>query len=463
MKKQLVKRLLSCAVCTTMVIGMLAGCGSKTEENKDAAAPAESAAPAADAAATDDAKADDAGSKASSGVTLNFAASQNWIQDVDRDLAKAFEEETGIIINFQLSPDDQYQTIIKSKLNTGEGPDIFMSYSGTKLNDFNPEKNMVDLSNEAWVANQEDWAIQTSSYNGKLYAQNIAGVDDTNGVLYQPAMFEELGIKVPANYAEFKEACDKLAAAGITPVYEFVKDLWHTHYWMEGASALALANDPELYNKLNSNQIGFADVPEFVTALEQLQEMEKAGYFGENHMSNIYDNSYEAMTDGKYGMIIIHGSYPNEIQTQFKEDLDPDIYSMFPSPLVDNEYVTLTAGGTTKCINANSEHIDEAKQFFDFLARPENVKKLYEEKPLYMQSAVKDITAAPTKAFTDLMAICGDKKAAGAEASVLFYDGGKISELCQEMFTGSLTAKQVLEEFDSSRRALAKDAGVEGF
>ena len=80
-----------------------------------------------------------------------------------------------------------------------------------------------------------------------------------------------------------------------------------------------------------------------------------------------------------------------------------------------------------------------------------------------MQSAVKDITAAPTKAFTDLMNICGDKKAAGAEASVLFYDGGKISELCQEMFTGSLTAKQVLEEFDSSRRALAKDAGVEGF
>ena len=174
MKKQLVKRLLSCAVCTTMVMGMLAGCGSKTEENKDAAAPAESAAPAADAAATDDAKADDTGSKASAGVTLNFAASQNWIQDVDRDLAKAFEEETGIIINFQLSPDDQYQTIIKSKLNTGEGPDIFMSYSGTKLNDFNPEKNMVDLSNEAWVANQEDWAIQTSSYNGKLYAQNLS-------------------------------------------------------------------------------------------------------------------------------------------------------------------------------------------------------------------------------------------------------------------------------------------------
>lgn len=461
MKKQAVKRFLAGAMCATMVIGMMTGCGDKKEETTDTTKDAATE-DSADDASTEDAAEEDS-AKSSSGVTLNFAASQNWILDVDRELAKAFEEETGIAINFQLSPDDQYQTIIKSKLNTGEGPDIFMSYSGTKLKDFNPEKNMMDLSNEEWVANQEDWAIQTSSYNGKLYAQNIAGVDDTNGVLYKPAVFEELGIKVPTNYAEFKEACDKLAAADITPVYEFVKDLWHTHYWMEGASALALANDPDLYDKLNTNQIGFADVPEYVTALEQLQEMEKAGYFGENHMSNIYDNSYEALSSGKYGMIIIHGSYPNEIVSNYSADVNPDEFSMFPSPLADNEYVTLTAGGTTKCINANSEHIEEAKQFFDFLARKENVEKLYEEKPLYMQSAVKGVEAAPTKAFTDLMNICGDKKAAGAEASVYFYDGGKISELCQEMFTGSMSPKEVLEEFDSARRALAKDAGMEGF
>lgn len=460
MKKKFWKQLLAGCICTVMLAGTLSGCGNSGKEESTKTEETE----AEGAAAQEEAPKDTAeeGSTLGEKVTLNFAASQNWILDVDRELAKKFEEETGIAVNFQLSPDDQYQTIIKSKLNTGEGPDIFMSYSGTKLKDFNPEKNMVDLSGEAWVANQEDWAIQTSSYNGVLYAQNIAGVDDTNGVLYQTKMFEELGIKVPTNYVEFKEACDKLKEAGVTPIYEFVKDLWHTHYWMEGASALALANDPALYDKLNSNQIGFADVPEFVTALEQLKEMEAAGYFGENHMSNIYDNSYEALSNGTYGMIIIHGSYPNEILTNIPE-IDPDQYSMFPSPLADNEYVTLTAGGTTKCINANSKYIEEAKLYFDFLARPENVEKLYKEKPLYMQSAVKGISAAPTKAFNDLMEICKEKKLAGAEASVFFYDGGKISELCQEMFVGALTPSEVLQEFDYSRRALAKDAGIEGF
>ena len=427
-------RIMACVLCAAMSVGMLAGCGSKGDSG-------------------------DGGSGEK--VTLTLAASQNWIVDVDRELAEAFEEETGIAIDFQLSPDDQYQTIVKSKLNTGEGPDIFMSYSGTKLRDFNPEKNMVDLSDEEWVDQLEQWAIDGNSINGKLYAQNTAGVDDTNGILYKKDVFERLGIEIPTNYEEFKEVCDTLQENGITPIYEFVKDLWHTHYWMEGASALALQNDPDLYEKLNTNEIGFADVPEFETALEQLQEMEAAGYFGENHMSNIYDNSYAALEDEEYGMIIIHGSYPNEMQ-QNLDSVNPDDYGMFPSPLVDNQYVTLTAGGTTKCINANSDHVEEAKQYFDFLAREDNLKKLYAEKTTYVSSSMKGIEASPTQAYTELIESAAGE-AQGAEASVLFYDGNKISELCQEMFVGNLTPKQVLEEFDSHRRALAKDAGQEGF
>lgn len=394
-------------------------------------------------------------------VTLTFAASQNWILDVDRELAKKFEDETGIAIDFQLSPDDQYQTIIKSKLNTGEGPDLFMSYSGTKLKDFNPQKNMVDLSGEEWVDKLEQWAIDGNSIDGVLYAQNTAGVDDTNGVLYKPAVFEELGIKVPTNYEEFKTACDTLAENGITPIYEFVKDLWHTHYWMEGASALAAQNNPDLYKQLNTNEIGFADVPEFVQALEQLKEMEAAGYFGENHMSNIYDNSYEALNSGKYGMIIIHGSYPNEIVNNIP-DADPDEYSMFPSPLCDNTMVTLTAGGTTKCINANSKNVDAAKEYLNFLAREDNIEQLYKEKTTYVSASIKGAEASPTKAFKDLTENASGELQ-GAEASVYFYDGSKITELIQEMFVGVLTPEEVLEEYDNTRRAIAKDAGQEGF
>lgn len=453
MKRNL-KKLIAVGISSIMIMGTLAGCGDSTETTTEEPPKEEETVVEEEPVVEEEEKSEES-------VTLSFAASQNWIVDVDKELAKAFEEETGIKIDFQLSPDDQYQTIIKSKLNTGEGPDIFMSYSGTKLREFNPEKNMVDLSNEPWVDRLEQWAIDGNSINGKLYAQNTAGVDGTNGVLYKPAVFEKLGIKVPTNYEEFKVACDTLSANGIIPVYEFVKDLWHTHYWMEGVSALAVDNNPDLYSQLNTNQIGFADVPEYVEALTLLKEMEASGYFGENHMSNIYDNSYDAIASEKYGMIIIHGSYPNEIASTI-EGTNPDDYSMFPNPLVDNTKITLTAGGTTKCINANSENVDAAKQYFDFLLREENAQKLYDEKTMYVSSSVKGIEATPTKAFSDLREVATGELQ-GAEASVFFYDGGKISELCQEMFVDMLTPEEVLQEFDRNRRAIAKDAGQEGF
>ncbi len=146
------KKLTAYGLCLGMTAGMLAGCGDSKGASESASA-GDTKTQSEESKGQAQEGSENVTEPAASGeqVTLTFAASQNWILDVDKDLAKKFEEETGIAIDFQLSPDDQYQTIVKSKLNTGEGPDLFMSYSGTKLKDFNPQKNMVDLSGEEWV------------------------------------------------------------------------------------------------------------------------------------------------------------------------------------------------------------------------------------------------------------------------------------------------------------------------
>lgn len=444
------RNVISCLLAAIMVSMLFAACGGTPEPT-----PEPEPAPAASEPA-----AEPTPEPAGDGGVITIAASQNWIKDIDRELAEEFEKETGIYVDFQLSPDDQYQTIVKSKLNTGEGSDIFLSYSGAKLRDFNPEINMVDLSGEEWASRMKPWAIEGSSYDGVLYGFNQCSIDGTNGVLYQPAMFDEYGIDVPTNYEEFKEACRILDENGVLPIYEFVKDLWHAHYWMEGVAPKAALRDPDVLDKLNRNEIGFADVPEFVTALEQLKELADLGYLGENHMSNTYDKSYDAIASGEAAMIIIHSSYPNELQQSMPE-LNPDNFSMFPNPLADNTGITLTGGGTTRCINAGSDNIDAAKAYLDFMARPEIAQRLYDVRTDYMEASLEGVTATPTKANEAISAV--PQRMLGPEAAVYFYDGGKISELMQEMFVGTLSAQEVLEEFDTHRRGLAKDAGLEGF
>ena len=41
-------------------------------------------------------------------VTLTYMASQDWIMDAEQALGKKFEEQTGIHIDYQIIPSDQY-------------------------------------------------------------------------------------------------------------------------------------------------------------------------------------------------------------------------------------------------------------------------------------------------------------------------------------------------------------------
>ena len=122
MKKKVVSVLLAMA----MVLSMTA-CGSKSD---DAGAKAEQ--PAAtekkDDAASSDAASSDEGAK--SDVTLSIMASQDWIQDAEMELAEKFTAETGIKIDYQIVPSDQYTNLLTTKLNTGECTDIFAAQSG---------------------------------------------------------------------------------------------------------------------------------------------------------------------------------------------------------------------------------------------------------------------------------------------------------------------------------------------
>ena len=63
-------------------------------------------------------------------VTLSFMASQDWVQDAELDLARQFDEKTGIGVNYQIFPSSQYNNLLMTKLNTGECPDIFAAQSG---------------------------------------------------------------------------------------------------------------------------------------------------------------------------------------------------------------------------------------------------------------------------------------------------------------------------------------------
>jgi len=384
--------------------------------------------------------------------SLVIAASANWIKDVDKELAQKFTDETGIAVEYQLTPDDQYSNVIKAKLSTGEGPDIFMVQSGVGMNEFLPDKNFLDLSDQPWVSRLSDWAKAGTTYKGKVIAMNLWSADGW-AVLYDPAKFQKAGIdKAPATYEEFTAACDKLLAAGFTPLYGFGTAVWYQPLFLNAVTAVAAETDPDYMTKFNDNSLKLADVPAYELALTQLKEMFDKGYFGKDYMSTTWEDSVNAMASGEYGMAMVYTTYQNEILAA-GANTGADKWEMFPLPLAGNRKFAMSAGGIVSAVNPASKNIDAAKQYLNFRTRLDNVEAFYKARADLGPSSMTDYQGATTLAYETVM-----KNSEGAtpdlQGGMQFFDTTTLGKYFQEMYMGTKTPKQVLEAIDSDRQKM---------
>ena len=168
-------------------------------------------------------------------MTITYLASQNWVLDSERELAEKFEAETGIHVDYQIIPADQYFSVLQTKLEAGgEGIDIFGGQSGkTDIQlQLGVEENAVPVTDEEWVQRMDPLSTEQISLDGTVYGQTIW---DTVGgswvVVYNKAIFADNGIEVPTTYDEFAAACQTLSDAGVTPIYEPISDGWHHVLW----------------------------------------------------------------------------------------------------------------------------------------------------------------------------------------------------------------------------------------
>jgi raffinose/stachyose/melibiose transport system substrate-binding protein len=446
------------SVCALfLVLAFVAGCAAPVATEAPAAAPAATEAPAA--APTEAPAAEPA---AKEPVTLTYMASQGWITEAELELAKKFEEETGIHVDYQILPADQYFSVLKTKLNSGEATDIFGGQSGkTDLKvQYDVEKNAVDLSGEEWTKRHDPLALEQVSLNGKVYGAEIWDIIASNYfvVNYNKKIFEEQGLSVPKTYAEFKDICLKLKDAGINPIYEPISDGWHHVLWFPMVGPRYEELNPGLAEELNANKVEFAAVPVMVDAMTQLKELYDLGCFGDNALSDAYADVNSKLASGEYAMAVSTLTTPVSIEKDYP-DVKADTFGFFPMPLVDNTLAPAHPAGPSKFIYSGSKHIPEAMQYLAFLMEPENLQYLLDNSTEFVTldfTGLKDKWTPEQKAFLE----------AYPAKTIVYQDAVNyvnpqwmdIGKDMVSMFTGAMTPEDVLKSIDQRRADMAKAA-----
>ena len=399
--------------------------------------------------------------QAQSNVTLTYLASQNWIYDAEQALGQKFEQQTGIHIDYQIIPADQYFTVLKTKLNSGEGPDIFGGQSGvTDLQvQYDVEKNAVDLSDQPWAKLEDPLVAAQSTVNGKVYGLTLWDIYGTTWVVnYNKTIFDQLGLSEPTTYDEFKTLCQKLLDNGIQPLYEPISDGWHHVLWFPELGPRYEQVTPGLADELNANKATFANNPTMLTDLQELNEMYNAGFMGQNALSDTVADQTKALASGKIAMTVANLTFPQQVEHDYP-DVKADTFGEFVIPLADNQLLNINPAGPTKFIYSGSQHIDEAKQYFDFLTQPDNMQYLLDNTPAMSSlpfSGLKSNLLPSEQAFLDAHTDRGIVyQTAVTYVNPQWIDIGKD---LTAMFTGAMQPEDVLVNIDKRRANLAKAA-----
>lgn len=446
------KKLMTLALVLVMLLGMVA-CGT-TNETPDVQ-------PAASDAPESNAPADNAETSDMEGVTITYMASQDWVMDAEIALGEKFTEETGIKVDYQIVPADQYSNLLLTKLNTGECTDLFGSQAGRFdiVSQLNVEKNALDLSDSEWVSRLDPLAAAEVSVDGKVYGQPIQDTSAVWAIAYNKTIFESLNLKVPTNYAEFKAVCDAILATGVTPIYECVSDGWHHNLWFPEVGVAIEANEPGMVDKLNNNEANFADSATAKLIIDQIKDMVDSGYWGDNYMDNAYVDAATEFAAGNYAMFVAQQGFPQEVAA-VDPNFDPANVGYFVIPLADNQVLNMNPVCPTRFVYSGSKNAEAAKMYLEFLARPENLQYMIDNVPKYNYLPISGADTAYTdeiQAFYDAYPVHGT-----VCQTAIKYVNPQWTEIGKELVNVILDVNDsmtMLQNLDKNRADQAEAAG----
>ena len=164
--------------------------------------------------------------------------SQPEYADAINTLIKEYKNVApNVTINYETTQND-YPTLLKAKLNSGEAPDIFSSTSGKEIETY--KEYSLDLSDQPLVKDAMLPAVQDTmkDANGKgVYGLAIKG--NYFGLLYNMDLLKQAGVdSIPKTVDAMKDCVEKLNSAGIQPFTDGFAEWWvFKHVFQHFASA----------------------------------------------------------------------------------------------------------------------------------------------------------------------------------------------------------------------------------
>lgn len=294
-KKMKLKKLLSLVSVTTLVVGLMTGCGNQSETKTETQTNSE-------VQTTDETEQVSEESTDLKGTKISFLNSKGEIQAALEEMAVVFEEETGIEVEIiACGAGESPYTKVTSAYNSGTAPTLSM-LDTTDIVALAKEY-ALDLSNEAWVAECEG---QLTKIDDKVYSfpfcvegrgliYSKKAIEDTLGTEFDPATIN--------SYDALKALLESLRAAGMENPIVLSKEDWslaaHQLGFIYDTYDGYTAGSADLIEQLKAGSLKVEDYNRFNQFMDTLDLLLEYNVNKADPLGAIYDQDPIFLVDGE--------------------------------------------------------------------------------------------------------------------------------------------------------------------
>lgn len=288
-------------------------------------------------------------------------------------------QDNGINIDTQAfsNTNGAYVTKLQTAAAGGELPDIVFCFGGSKMQPYVEAGYFLPLND--YLSDDFNNKVLEGSVTNSTFDGNIYGLSTGNTpafLICNTGLFEQAGLEIPKTYEDLMNCINVFNANGITPFALGNAERWECILYFEQLLVQLVGQEKAL--AMVSGEESF-DNPDVVKAAQMLLDMVEAKAFNEDANSATYADGSAIFTQGNAAMMFT-GSW--DIATlEGENSLVKDQLSVayFPE-------VTGGAGSQTDiwgapfsyfCINANTEHPEEAVEFLEALSYNQEQQSYY--------------------------------------------------------------------------------------
>lgn len=384
-------------------------------------------------------------------------------------LAEAFEaSQDEIMVEVETRPQGtEGDNVVKTRLATGEMPELFAYNTGSLLQALNPDQVLTDLSDEPWVADVQESFLDVVSTDTGSYGVPL-GQTSAGAVLYNTKVYEELGLSVPTTWDEFVANAEAVAedADGIAPIIQSYGETWTSQVLVLGDFANVTAADPEWAEQYTANEAKYSDEPAFA-GFEHLAELGEAGLFNEDFASTTYDQAVAKLANGEgahypilsWAIQNLAANYPDAVQ-------DVGLFAI-PGESADSNPLTVWQPGAVYIPKSTEgDALEAARTFAAWLTTPESCDVQIEATGVPYGPFVIDGCELPAdvpQTVTDTVAYFDRGDVGNALEFLSPIKGPALEQITVAVGSGISSAAEGASQYDEDVRKQAQQLGIEGW